>query len=125
MNRRPGLGSRPEGCGVPAAFGRYRQYPVFGHYFRRPEPGQAVLATSPVAGTPCASWKTSTARLRGGILDFGGGSGELAAAIARRFPDAGVFCYEPSPRIFDEARENLAGLENVVPGPRLSLEGGC
>ena len=124
MNRRPGLGSRPEGCGVPRRSGgtgstRYSDItfddrnPVK-RYLQRRRLRDALRVLEDLDGS-----------FAGGILDFGGGSGELAAAIARRFPDAGVFCYEPSPRIFDEARENLAGLENVVPGPRLSLEGGC
>lgn len=42
------------------------------------------------------------------------GAAKLTGAIARRFPEANVFCYEPSPYIFEEARENLADLENVV-----------
>jgi SAM-dependent methyltransferase len=50
----------------------------------------------------------------GSFLDFGGGSGELSKMLARRFPNASVFCYEPMPGIFEEARENLSGLENVT-----------
>lgn len=50
----------------------------------------------------------------GSFLDFGGGSGELSKMLARRFPDAGVFCYEPMPGIFEEARRNLSDLENVT-----------
>ena len=46
----------------------------------------------------------------GSFLDFGGGSGELSKMLARRFPDAGVFCYEPMPGIFEEARRNLSDL---------------
>jgi len=58
-------------------------------------------------------------RFAGKILDFGGGSGELTRLAAQRFPRAEVFCYEPAPRIFEEARENLAGLENVTLVPAL------
>lgn len=50
----------------------------------------------------------------GNFLDFGGGSGELSKILAGRFPNAGVFCYEPMPGIFEEARQNLSELENVT-----------
>jgi len=50
----------------------------------------------------------------GSFLDFGGGSGELSKILARRFAKARVFCYEPMPGIFEEARQNLSGLENVT-----------
>jgi SAM-dependent methyltransferase len=50
----------------------------------------------------------------GNFLDFGGGSGELSKLLASRFPSARVFCYEPMPGIFEEARQNLSGLENVT-----------
>ena len=65
----------------------------------------------------------------GTILDFGGGSGELSKMLAARFPDARVFCYEPMPGIFEEARRNLAGLENIaLVSDRVELKGlsfGC
>jgi PPOX class probable F420-dependent enzyme len=50
----------------------------------------------------------------GKVLDFGGGSGELSKIIARRFPQAEVFCYEPAPDLLEEAKRNLYGLENVT-----------
>lgn len=50
----------------------------------------------------------------GGVLDFGGGDGEISRAVARRFPRAQVVCYEPAPRMLEEAKENLAGLPNVA-----------
>jgi SAM-dependent methyltransferase len=53
-------------------------------------------------------------RFAGRFLDFGAGSGELTKTIADRFPRAKVFCYEPAPDLFEEARQNLAGLDNVV-----------
>lgn len=53
-------------------------------------------------------------RFSGNFLDFGGGSGELSRMLARRFPRARVFCYEPMPGIFEEARQNLSDLENVT-----------
>src|SRR5215210_1185450 len=60
----------------------------------------------------------------GRFLDFGGGSGELSKIIAGRFPQAEVVCYEPSPDLLEEARQNLSGFENVVLVPSLEkLEG--
>jgi PPOX class probable F420-dependent enzyme len=53
-------------------------------------------------------------RFAGKFLDYGGGSGELSRMIAGRFPRAEVFCYEPAPELFQEAEQNLSGLENVV-----------
>ena len=50
----------------------------------------------------------------GKVLDFGGGSGELSRLLARRFPNAHVFCYEPMPDIFEEARRHLAGPGNIT-----------
>jgi PPOX class probable F420-dependent enzyme len=50
----------------------------------------------------------------GRILDFGGGSGELSRILAGRFPRANVFCYEPSPVLLEEAKQNLSGFKNVV-----------
>ena len=50
----------------------------------------------------------------GKVLDFGAGNGELTKAIAERFPHAEVFCYEPAPDLFEEAKQNLSGLDNVV-----------
>ena len=48
------------------------------------------------------------------VLDFGGGSGELAKIIAERFPRTEVFCYEPAPELLEEAKRNLSGLDNVT-----------
>lgn len=50
----------------------------------------------------------------GDVLDLGGGSGELSKMLAARFPNARVLCYEPMPGIFEEARRNLVGLDNVT-----------
>ena len=53
-------------------------------------------------------------RFAGRFLDFGAGNGELTRRIAERFPHAEVFCYEPVPELFEEAKRNLSGLDNVV-----------
>jgi SAM-dependent methyltransferase len=53
-------------------------------------------------------------RFPGKLLDFGAGNGELTRMIAGRFPHAEVFCYEPAPDLFEEARQNLRGIDNVV-----------
>ena len=49
------------------------------------------------------------------VLDIGGGLGEFAIDVARRHPDAMVYCYEPCPDSFSLLRENLEinGVENV------------
>ena len=60
----------------------------------------------------------------GRVLDFGGGSGELSATVAERFPRAEVFCYEPTPSILEEAEQNLSGLGNAKPIGALKGVGG-
>jgi SAM-dependent methyltransferase len=47
------------------------------------------------------------------VLDFGAGNGELCKLIALRFPKAKIICYEPTPSLMAEARENLANLPQV------------
>jgi len=47
------------------------------------------------------------------VLDFGAGNGELCKHIALRFPKAKIICYEPTPTLMAEARENLADLPQV------------
>src|SRR5918997_1631267 len=49
----------------------------------------------------------------GRLLDYGAGGGELTGMLARRFPASNVVCYEPEPDLFEEAKEDLAGLRNV------------
>lgn len=50
----------------------------------------------------------------GSVLDFGAGNGELSRLVAGRFPNAKIVCYEPAPKLFEEARRNLSGTRNVV-----------
>ncbi len=60
----------------------------------------------------------------GTFLDFGGGDGALSALVTRRFSEATVFCYEPAPGIFEEARQNLSRLNDVtLVSDREDLEG--
>lgn len=47
------------------------------------------------------------------ILDFGAGNGELCKRVARQFPSATIICYEPTPSLMAEARDNLAALPQV------------
>jgi len=47
------------------------------------------------------------------VLDFGAGNGELCKLIALQFPKAKIICYEPTPSLMDEAKENLADLPQV------------
>jgi FkbM family methyltransferase len=53
------------------------------------------------------------------VVDIGGGIGEFALDVARRFPRARVFVYEPNPDSFRMLMSNLNlnGLANVVPRP--------
>jgi SAM-dependent methyltransferase len=48
------------------------------------------------------------------ILDFGAGNGELCKLIAWRFPSAKIICYEPTPFLLAEARENLKHLSQIT-----------
>lgn len=47
------------------------------------------------------------------VLDFGAGNGELCKSIALLQPQIKVICYEPATKMMEEARENLAGLNQV------------
>jgi len=47
------------------------------------------------------------------VLDFGAGNGELCKLIALQFPKAKIVCYEPTPSLMAEAKENLADLPQV------------
>jgi SAM-dependent methyltransferase len=47
------------------------------------------------------------------VLDFGAGNGELCKLIALQFPKARIICYEPTPYLMTEAKENLANLAQV------------
>jgi len=47
------------------------------------------------------------------ICDFGAGNGELCKSLADHYPNAKIICYEPTPRLLLEARENLSSIANV------------
>ena len=47
------------------------------------------------------------------ILDFGAGNGELCKLIAVQFPKTTIICYEPTPSLMAEAKDNLADLPQV------------
>lgn len=47
------------------------------------------------------------------ILDFGAGNGELCKLITVQFPEAKIVCYEPTPSLMAEAKENLVDLPQV------------
>ena len=61
------------------------------------------------------------------IIDFCGGCGELSKRLAARFPEASIYCYEPSSWYLEEARENFAGMERItlVPSVDLLPKGTC
>ena len=47
------------------------------------------------------------------VLDFGAGNGELCKLIALQFPKAKIICYEPTPYLMAEAKDNLNNLAQV------------
>jgi SAM-dependent methyltransferase len=47
------------------------------------------------------------------VVDFGAGNGELCKYVAGRFPAAEMTCYEPTPGLMAQARQNLIGLSRV------------
>jgi SAM-dependent methyltransferase len=47
------------------------------------------------------------------VCDFGAGNGELCKLLADRYPGARLICYEPTPRLLAEARQNLVSVANV------------
>jgi SAM-dependent methyltransferase len=47
------------------------------------------------------------------ILDFGAGNGELCKLIAVKFPKTKIICYEPTPSLMAEAKENLTDLPQI------------
>lgn len=48
------------------------------------------------------------------VCDYGAGNGELCKLLAEAFPQARLVCFEPSPHLLSEARENLAHLARRV-----------
>jgi FkbM family methyltransferase len=49
------------------------------------------------------------------IVDIGANVGATVVYFASNYPDASVFCYEPSPANFDFLVKNVAGFSNVFP----------
>ena len=41
------------------------------------------------------------------ICDFGAGNGELCKLLDSNYKNANIVCYEPAPRLYSEAQENL------------------
>ena len=48
------------------------------------------------------------------ICDFGAGNGELCKHISVRYPNSQIICYDPTPRLLLEAKENLQSIPNMV-----------
>ncbi len=48
------------------------------------------------------------------VVDFGAGNGELCKLLSSRFTKAKILCFEPHPELYEQARENLEGTENIV-----------
>jgi FkbM family methyltransferase len=51
------------------------------------------------------------------VLDVGANTGQFAVASAKLFPNVRVRSFEPVPECFEELRENVRGLGNVVAYP--------
>jgi hypothetical protein len=89
-----------------------RERPIFGEYFCVWAVYSSALdAYSKVLKRALNERPES---FRGKILDFGGGNRELIKLIARGFPKAQIVCYEPAPKLSEEAKHTLSGLDNVT-----------
>lgn len=55
--------------------------------------------------------------LPGTVLDVGANTGQFAVACAKLFPNVWVCSFEPVPECFEELRENISSLGNVVAYP--------
>lgn len=51
------------------------------------------------------------------VLDVGANTGQFAVASAKLFQNSRVHTFEPVPKSFEELRENVSGLRNVVAYP--------
>ncbi|MGW8256516.1 MAG: methyltransferase [Thermoguttaceae bacterium] len=47
------------------------------------------------------------------ICDFGAGNGELCKLLVEYYENAKLICYEPTPNLLSEAKQNLAGIDEV------------
>jgi SAM-dependent methyltransferase len=47
------------------------------------------------------------------LCDFGAGNGELCKLLAEEYQSSRIICYEPTPTLLSEAKQNLMALENV------------
>ncbi len=47
------------------------------------------------------------------ICDFGAGNGELCKILAERYRNSKIICYEPTPELLTEAKQNLAAVTNI------------
>ena len=55
------------------------------------------------------------------IIDYGAGNGELCKHLLTMFPNSEIICYEPTPYLMGEAKENLAGFEKIIFASDVSL----
>jgi SAM-dependent methyltransferase len=47
------------------------------------------------------------------ICDFGAGNGELCKFLAQKYQSSKIICYEPTPSLLSEAKQNLMDVENI------------
>ena len=66
------------------------------------------------AGRVVLPWAIDGDSLTGEVLEIGGGSGAMAAGLARIFPDAGITTSDIDPAMVDAARIKLARFANAT-----------
>lgn len=49
------------------------------------------------------------------FFDVGANVGDYSIMLARAFPEAIIYAFEPNPHAFDELQENIEGFKNIVP----------
>ena len=74
-------------------------------------PGERLICRSTAWGAtvrPLVPWALSGQRLRGDVLEIGGGGGAMAAGMLRRFPDVRLTVADLDPRMVAAGRRRLA-----------------
>ncbi len=85
--------------------------PAYSDYtFSDPNPIKRVLQRSRLSHAMKLARTVHSPRA---ILDFGAGNGELCKLLRAAYPDARIFCYEPSAALMQEARRNLACIDGI------------